>query len=142
MKSSLETTHEITKLIKLSPRRDAIFKELQADNTLSSGSSGVSSKLFCPTRWTIRADSLHSILEKYTVLFSTWEEAIDAAKDTESKARIHGVSSQMNTFNFIFGTFLAEMVLRHTDNLSKTLQDKTRSAAEGQAIADMVVRTL
>ena len=34
------------------------------------------------------------------------------------------------------------MVLRHTDNLSKTLQDKTRSAAEGQAIADMVVCTL
>ena len=37
MKSSLETTYEITKLIKLSPRRDAIFKELQADNTVSSG---------------------------------------------------------------------------------------------------------
>ena len=37
---------------------------------------------------------------------------------------------------------MAELVLRHTDNLSKTLQDKTRSAAEGQAIAGMVVRTL
>lgn len=48
----------------------------------------------------------------------------------------------MNTFNFLFGTFLAEMVLRHTDNLSKTLQDKTRSAAEGQVIADMVVHIL
>ena len=81
---------------------------------LSSGSSGVSIKLVCPTRWTVRADSLHSIFENYTALFSTWEEAIDAAKDTESKARIQGVSSQMNTFNFLFGTFLAEMVLRHT----------------------------
>ena len=66
MKSSLETTHEITKLIKLSPRCDAIFKELQADNTLSSVSSGVSIKLLCPTRWTVHADSLHSILENYS----------------------------------------------------------------------------
>ena len=52
------------------------------------------------------------------------------------------MSSQMNTFNFLFGISLAELVLRHTDNLSKTLQDRTRSAAEGQAIAGMVVRTL
>ena len=37
---------------------------------------------------------------------------------------------------------MTEMVLMHTDNLSKTLQEKTRSAAEGQAIAGMVVRTL
>ena len=50
----------------------------------------------------------------------------------------------MNTFTFFFGAYLGELVLRHTDNLSnlKALQDKTRSAAEGQQIAAMVVRTL
>ena len=32
MKSSLETTHEVTKLIKLSPRRDAIFRQLKAES--------------------------------------------------------------------------------------------------------------
>ena len=98
MKSSLETTHEITKRIKLSPRRDAIFKELQADNTLSSGSSGVSIKLLCPTGWTIRADSLHSILENYTALFSTWEEAIDAAKDREQGKNTWGVGVITNEY--------------------------------------------
>ena len=49
MESALETTHEITKLIKLSPRRDAIFQELQAEHNLSSESHGVSIKLLCPT---------------------------------------------------------------------------------------------
>lgn len=73
---------------------------------------------------------------------STWEEAIEVARDTESKAIIHGVTSQTNTFNFLFGTFLAELVMRHTDNLGKSLQDKAHFTAEGQAIADMVVRTL
>ena len=42
--------------------------------------------------------------------------------DSEMKARIQGVSSQMETFQFFFGMHLAEMVSRHTDKLSKTLQ--------------------
>ena len=53
-----------------------------------------------------------------------------------------GVSYQMKNFDFLFGSMLGEMVLRHTDNLSRTLQDKMCSAAEGQQIAGMVIRTL
>ena len=34
------------------------------------------------------------------------------------------------------------MILRHTDNLSRALQAKAISAAEGQKTADMVVQTL
>jgi hypothetical protein len=41
MKSALKTTHKITKLIKLSPRHDAIFQKLQADNGFTSESSRV-----------------------------------------------------------------------------------------------------
>ena len=142
MKSALETTHEITKLIKLSPRRDAMFSELKCESEMSSEVSSVSIKLLCPTRWTVRADSLLSIVENYSVLLSTWEMAVEAVRNTESKARIQGVSSQMTTFNFLFGIFLGDLLLRHTDNLSKTLQDKACSAAEGQVIADIVVHTL
>lgn len=138
MKSALDTTYEITKLIKLSPRRDAVFKDLQAESESSSSSI----KLLCPTRWTVRAESLLSIINNYSVLLDTWDEVSEIARDTETKARIQGVASQMNTFNFLFGALLGELVLRHTDNLSKSLQNKSRSAAEGQMIADMVVRTL
>ena len=48
----------------------------------------------------------------------------------------------MESFNFLFRTVLGETLLRHTDNLSKSLQDKTRCAAEGQEIGSMVVHTL
>ncbi len=142
MKASLETTHEITKLIKLSPRRDAIFRKLKAESDLLLDKKSLSIRILCPTRWTVRADSLFSILDNYEVLLSAWDEAHEAVKDTQSKARIQGVCSQMNTFNFLFGTMLGELVLRHTDNLSKSLQGKTRCAAEGQEICAMVVRTL
>ena len=142
MKSSLEVTHEITKLIKLSPRRDNIFRELKASSDLKNEINPLSIRLLCPTRWTVRANSLLSILKNYSTLLSTWEVALEVARDTESKARIQGVSAQMNTFQFTFGTMLGEMVLHHTDNLSRSLQEKVCSATEGQIIAAMVVDTL
>lgn len=142
MKASLEITHEITKLIKLSPRRDAIFNELKADNDLVTDNKTPTICLLCPTRWTVRADSLLSILNNYSVLLDTWDEALEAVKDTETKARIQGVSSQMNSFDFLFGAMLGEMLLRHTDNLSRSLQKKTCCATEGQQVGSMVVRTL
>ena len=47
----------------------------------------------------------------------------------------------MQSFEFFFGLVLAEILLHHTDNLSKTLQ-KNYSASEGQRVADMTKRTL
>ena len=80
--------------------------------------------------------------ENYSVLHNTWDEALEISRDTETKARIQGVQSQMIKFDFLFGVVLGEMILRHTDNLSKALQAKVISAAEGQQTADMVVQTL
>ena len=99
MKDALDMTYEITKLIKYSPRREGIFQTLK--ETLPTGSTpGI--RVLCPTRWTVRADSLLSITSNYGVLQSTWEEALLVAKDSETKARIHGVSSQMKTFNYLY----------------------------------------
>ncbi len=65
--------------------------------------------------------------------------AVDVARNTESKAKSQGVKSQMNTFRFAFGTMLAEMILRHTDNLSRSLQEKVALQLK---IGAMVVGTL
>ena len=137
MKDALETTREITKLIKYSPRRDGIFQRLK--ETLPAGSTpGI--RVLCPTRWTVRAESIHSIIANYETLERTWE-ALQATQDTEAKARIQGVAAQMRTFTFFFGSMLSELVLKHTDNLSRTLQHVSMSAAEGQQDASMTVAT-
>ena len=62
--------------------------------------------------------------------------------DSEMKARIGCVSASMETFDFIYGAMLGEMVLKHSDNLSSTLQHKSMSAAGGQEIARMTIQTL
>ena len=84
MKDALETTHEITKLIKFSPKREAIFRAFKQENDLESNSSSIGIRVLCPTRWTVRADSLFGILENHSALMHTWNEAISVARDTES----------------------------------------------------------
>ena len=69
MKEALETTHEITKLIKFSPRRDNVFRKIKED--MAPGSPGV--RILCLTTWTVRADSLASVIDSYDVLLLTWE---------------------------------------------------------------------
>ena len=143
MSSALDTTYEIVKLVKYSPKRELLFKELKKECGTNHGDSvtpGV--RALCPTRWTVRADSLSAIVLNYSTLQSTWDNALEVARDSESKARIHGVSSQMKTFEYYFGISLGELVLRHSDNLSRTLQHKSLSAAEGQHVAAMVVKTI
>ena len=62
--------------------------------------------------------------------------------DTEMKARIQGVASQMVKFDYFFGISLGLLLLRHTDNLSKTMQRDDMSAAEGQHITNTMITTL
>ena len=135
MKSSLETVHEISKLIKKSPKRSALFEKLKQE--LASETIGV--RVLCPTRWTVRAASLQSILE---ILLNVWEEALESSLDSETRARIVGVEAQMAKFNFLYGVSLGALVLSHSDNLSKTLQHKSMSAAEGQHIAQLTLNVL
>ena len=58
-----------------------------------------------------------------------------AARDMEMSARVNGIASQLEKFDFLFGVMLGEKVLRLADNLSRTLQQKQLSAAEGNHAA-------
>ena len=92
--------------------------------------------------WTIHADSVASIMANYTDLRRLWVEALAATSDTKIKARIQGITSQMDTFRFLFGLLLSELLLRHTDKLSKTLQNPELSSVEGHEIAILTMATL
>ena len=132
IKNALDITHEITKLVKYSPRRESLFRHIKGQ--LAPDTPGV--RVLCPTRWTVRADSMESTMKNYTVLYELLEQAAAIVHDTETIARIRGVASQMLSFDFFFGLVLGELLLRHADNLSKTLQ-KNCSASEGQRVAAM-----
>lgn len=58
----LNTCYEVIKLVKCSPKRDAMLKTLKEE----AGDDAPSIRTLCPTRWTVRAESLASILANYS----------------------------------------------------------------------------
>ena len=97
MRDCLDTCYELVKLIKFSLKRDAMLTQLKGEID----SDAPSIRTLCPTRWTVRAESLANILANCTDLHRLWAEALTATTDTEMKARIQGISSQMDTFRFL-----------------------------------------
>ena len=55
------------------------------------------------------------------------------------KACIHGVASQLKTFSYLYGIFLGDLILRHSNNLSHALQKADISSAQGQEVTYMTV---
>ena len=73
IRTALETTHKVTKLIKYSPHVKTFSISSRVHSIATSyHSSGVC--VLCPTRWTVNVDSLASIIRNYAVLQGTWEE--------------------------------------------------------------------
>ena len=138
LRDALETTWEITKLIKFLPKRDVLFQEKKQE--LSPDGPGV--RMLCPTQWTVRGDSLDSVLWNYTTLQDTFEESRDAVSDTETKSCLIGVSAQMRTFAYLFGAMLGECILKHTANLSRSFQCTNISTAEDQELAVSILQSI
>jgi len=137
-KKVLDIAHEITKLVKYSPRREALFRDIK-NNMPPCSLPGIC--VMCPTRWTVRADTLHSITCNYSTLQELWDQAVKIVHDNDTTARIGGIASQMKLFDF-FGLIIGENLLQITDNLSQTLQKKNYSAIEGQCTALQTKKTL
>ena len=96
MKDCLDTCYEIGKPIKFSPKREAMLFQLKEE--MGSDTPGVRITL-CPTRWTVRAESLHSILANYEHILLLWETGVHETSNTEIKGRIRGVWSPLTFFS-------------------------------------------
>ena len=70
----------------------------------------------CPTRWTVRGNSVESIIRNYNNLKQLWDECLEKRLDPDIKGRIIGVKTQMTQYKVLFGLKLCERVLKITDN--------------------------
>ncbi len=145
-RDSLDVAFEIARLIKFSPKRNAALDSIKASDNDSDSATATPAGIrsFCSTRWTVRGDSLASILNNYTYLSELWDQCLQSSTRLEPdvKARIIGVQAQMSTFKLLFGVKLSERILKMTDNLSRTLQKSSLSASEAQQIASLTKSTL
>ena len=138
LESTFATAHDISKLVKKSPKRNMKLDSIrEASNNKTKGISNL-----WPTRWTVRGEAMHSYLNNYSELMELWEWSLKNVTGTEMKARIRGIQVVMGTFDFVFGCSLGGSILRQTGNFSKTLQHEYFSAAQGQELATTVIKTL
>ena len=63
-----------------------------------------------PTWWSVHTDTLASIVANYTPIQQLWYSTLSATRDTEMKANIQGVKSQIETFSFFFSINLSELI--------------------------------
>ena len=73
----------------------------------------------CPTRWTVKGESLQSVVDNYAVFQDLWEEVKSITADSDAWARIGGVEAHVGKFELLFGVVLGACALKHTNNLSK-----------------------
>ena len=130
MGSTLNAASEISKLLKYSPHRDAAFEKLKAE--LAPNLPGF--RTLCPTHWIVKGESMESVVNNYVMFQNLWEEVKDITNDSEVRACIVGVQAQMEKFELLFGLVLGIRILKHTDNLSKTLQYPELTTADGQKL--------
>ena len=136
--STMDATSELSKLIKKSPKREEMLQKIRDDLSLECPGFSV----LCSTRWTVRANTLKSILDNWTAINSVWTISLGEKLDPEMRGRIIGVQTQMVKFEYFFGINILQILLRHIDNLFKTLQSPEITASEGQKLSNLTVKTL
>ena len=94
--------------------------------SLLMGNCNAESVFVCPTRWTVRADAMISVISHYSVLHELWDWSLDNCTVTEMKAQVRGEQIHMHQFQFIFGLVLGRNLLQHTANLSMCACNKSR----------------
>ena len=112
----------------------------QIRNSTKNESKEISS--LSPTKWTVFGDALATFIDNYIELMNIWDWSLQATSETEMKTRLQGVKAVMSTFQFLFSCSHDKIILKQTDNLSKTLQNPSISATQGQEIAHLVIETL
>ena len=100
-------------------------------------------RTLCPTRWTLRRNSLKSILDNWLPLQKLWEESLSrGGLPPELGGRIIDVQPQMETFEYYFGVTIMQKILGHSDNLSRSIQSADLTSTDVIYLAHCTVETL
>ena len=72
---ALDVAFEITKLVKFSTKRNSVFDWIKTEVVEEDGFA-LGIRTLCPTRYTVRGNSIGSIFENYLALKQPWKECL------------------------------------------------------------------
>ena len=98
LEDTLDTTLEISKLLKYLPKREALFKTLK--QKLAPGTPGF--RTLCPTSWTVRP-ACPSVTDMLKVLHELCVVCLEAKLDPDIRQHMIGVKHQMEMLDYFYG---------------------------------------
>ena len=94
---------EICVLVKFSPKREHLLGNITDNIEKEESQTFKKLKKLSATRWKVRAERIKRIIDNYESLLQLSEECLEEKLDQETKTRIVGCKSQMESFYFYFG---------------------------------------
>ena len=101
MQEALNVCTEVHNIIKLSPKRLAVFETMQLAQPTTEGPHA-SIKPLCPTLWTLRTKPITAVLENYEALQDTLDVVNSEHKRDEIAIKAPGVKTQMEKVQVLF----------------------------------------
>ena len=137
LRDAIDLVMEVSQLIRFSPKRSALFSEMQ----MQLGLCSMSLKPLCPTRWTVRTAAISAVLSNYETLQATLEQINSETHDDYGR-KAGGYLAQMDKFSTFFGLKLAHLVFSGTEQLSLTLQGKDTTIQEAINATELAIQYL
>ena len=76
-----------------------------------------------------------------TVLKKLWNEFLETKLDPDIRGRIIELNHQMEIFGYFNGVKLGSLLLKHSDNVSRTIQHSYMSVADCQLVVALATKT-
>ena len=138
----LDLVRELNNVVRASAKRHALFDKIRSDLALAEDHNVKSSlRQLCPTRWTVRATSMQSVMDNYNAILAALEEIASTDK-TESGSKASGLCTSFTTFQTYFALNLGVAVFSRAENLSRLLQKKKTNATVAKSAADVLYENL
>ena len=132
IRTALENTMELCKLIRYSPKRTNLLQECKQE--LSIGGTGL--RPLCPTRWTVRTGAINAVIKNYPAILQALQITVDTSYDDYGR-RANGLLAQLQRFDTYFGLKLSYLVFSGTEQTSINLQSKNTSVQDALSCAEV-----
>jgi len=132
-RDALNTMRDIITFVRSSPKRLAWFSTLQTQQ--------VNLRPFCPTRWTLRAASVNSVLDNIEELITFMNEVATSDKG-EAGYKANGFAKYLCKFSNYFVLKLLAKVFNHIDAVNTHLQSAKLNFHDSLSSVDMLKQTV
>jgi hypothetical protein len=143
IQAALDLVHQLVTFVRHSCKRTDVFHDVQeessrqsntADNTTNtsiSPSPSTSLRPLCPTRWTVKASAINSVICNYEHLMLTLDRIqADRLTSTDAACVARGLLKQMQETETYFRCFVSYRLFAITDAFATAIQRPTVNLSE------------